>query len=95
MFNGVGNEYPNQFLFLAKVMWEAQGIMDDQMKKEILASDSQECALNWYMKYCTDNPMSVLVDIHTAMNKEFSRPKFEVQSIVGFKEIMMKPGEMT
>ena len=33
------------------------------------------------------------MDIQTALNKEFSRPKSEVQLIVGFKEIMMKPDE--
>ena len=27
------------------------------------------------------------------LNKEFSRPKSEAQSIIGFNEIMMKPGE--
>jgi len=37
--------------------------------------------------------MASLADIHTTLNKEFSRPKSEVQSIVGFKEIMMKLGE--
>lgn len=37
--------------------------------------------------------MSVLADIQTMLNKEFSRPKCKEKSIVGFKEIMMKPGE--
>jgi len=32
-------------------------------------------------------------DIQIALNKEFSRPKYEAQLIVRFKEIMMKPGE--
>jgi len=34
-----------------------------------------------------------VADIQIALNKEFSRPKHEAQSIVLFKEIMMKPGE--
>ena len=63
------------------------------MKKETLVSSLQDHALMWYIRYCTDNPMSILEDIHTALNKEFSRPKSEVQSIVGFKGIMMRPGE--
>ena len=37
--------------------------------------------------------MVVLADIQTALNKEFNRPKSEAQPIVGFKDIMMKPGE--
>jgi len=38
--------------------------------------------------------MSTLDDIQNAMNKEFSRPKPKVKSIMEFKEVMMKPGEM-
>ena len=37
--------------------------------------------------------MSMLVDIQTTQNNEFSRPKSEAESIMGFKEIMMKIGE--
>lgn len=47
----------------------------------------------WYIKYCTDNLKSALADIQTALNKESSRPMSKAQSIVGFKETMMKPGE--
>ncbi len=47
----------------------------------------------WYIKYCTDNPTVALADIQTALNKEFSRPNSKPQSIVGFKEMMMKLGE--
>jgi len=32
-------------------------------------------------------------DIETTLNKEFRRPKYEAQSIVGFKEITIKPSE--
>lgn len=74
-------------------MWEAQGITDDQMKKATLVSALKDRALTWYIKYFTDNLPSTLADIQTALNKEFSIPKHEAQSIVGFKEIMMKPGE--
>ena len=77
MFKGVGNEDLDKFWFVAKAVWEAQGIMDDQMKKATLVSAFQDCALTWYIKYCTDNPMSALADIQTTLNKEFSRPKSE------------------
>ena len=60
VFKDVGNEYPDQFLFLAKATWEAHGITDDQMKKEMLVTSLQECALTWYIKYCIDNPMVAL-----------------------------------
>lgn len=45
------------------------------------------------LKYCTNNLMASLEDIQSTLNKEFSRPKSEAQSIMGFKEIMMKPSE--
>jgi len=35
-----------------------------------------------------------VADIQVALNREFRRPKSEAQSIVGFKEIMMLPGDM-
>ena len=74
-------------------MWEAQGIIDDQMMKETSDTALQESVLTWYIKYCIDNPTIALADIHTSLNKEFSRPTSEAQSIIGFKEIMMKHGE--
>ena len=93
VFKGVGNEDLDQFWFVAKAVWEAQGIMDDQMKKATLVSAFQDHALTWYIKYSTDNPTSTLADIQTALNRKFSGPKSQAQSIVGFKEIMMKLGE--
>jgi len=37
--------------------------MDDQMKKKTLVIAFQDHTLMWYIKYCTDNPMSALEDI--------------------------------
>ena len=34
-----------------------------------------------------------MANIHAELNREFNRPKSEAQSIVGFKEITMQPGE--
>ena len=76
-----------------KVVLESQGITDDHMKKETLVSVLQDCALTWYIMYSNDNPNARVTDIQTTLNKYFSRPKSEAQSIVGFKEIAMKPGE--
>ena len=45
LFKGLGNEDPDQFWFVMKVVWEAQGIMDDHMKKETLVSALQDCVL--------------------------------------------------
>lgn len=93
VFKGSGTEDLDQFWFVANAVWEYQGIVDDQMKKETLLTSLQERVLTCYIKYYTDNPMATLVDIQTALNNEFSRTKSKSQSIVGFKEIMMNPGE--
>lgn len=63
------------------------------MKKVTLVSALEDRALTWYIKYSNENLNTTLADILTTLNKEFSRPKLEVQSIVGFKEIAMKPSE--
>lgn len=67
--------------------------MGDQMKKVMLVISQEDRALMWYIKYSTNNPTFVLADIQTTLNGEFNRPKSQAQSIVGFKEIMMKPRE--
>jgi len=38
VFKGVGNEDPDQFWFVVRAAWEAQGIMDCNIKKETLVS---------------------------------------------------------
>lgn len=44
----------------------------------------------WYVKYCSNNHVEMLPETKDALNKEFSNPKFYSQSIVRFKEIMMR-----
>jgi len=63
------------------------------MKKATLVSSLYDHTLTWYIKYSNDNLNDGVADIQTTLNKEFSRPKSEAQSIVGFKEIVMQPGE--
>ena len=75
LFKGLGNEDSDQFWFIVKVVWEAQGITGDHIKKSTLVSALQDCALTWYIKYSNDNPNARLVEIQTVLNKEFSRPK--------------------
>lgn len=75
-----------------RVVWEAQGVTNDHIKKETLDSALQDRALTWYIKYSNDNQNAGVANIHATLNREFSRPKSEAQSIVGFKEIV-QPGE--
>jgi len=38
VFRGVGNKDPDQFWFMIKALWEAQGVMDENIKKAMLLS---------------------------------------------------------
>ena len=93
LLKGLGNEDPDQFWFVVKAVWEAQGVTDDNMKKVTLLSTLQDHALTWYIMYANDNPNAGVVHIQTPLNREFSRPKSEAQSIVWSKEIAMQLGE--
>jgi len=93
IFRGIGNEEPEKLWFVVKVVWEAQGIMDDNIKKATLVSALQDHALTWYIKHSSDHPNARIAEIKDALNKEFSQPKLETQSIMGFKETAMPLGE--
>ena len=93
VFKGVRNEDPDQFWFVVKAVWEAQGVKDDNIRKETLANALQDRALTWYIKHSNNNPNTGIADIQAVLNKEFSRPKSETQSIIRFKEITMLLGE--
>jgi len=58
-----------------------------------LVSTLQDCALTWYIKHSNDNPNAGITDIQAVLNIEFSKPKSEAQSIIGFKEITKLLGE--
>jgi len=75
VLRGIGNEEPKQFWFVVKVVWEAQGVTDENIKKDSLARALQDHALTWYMKYLSDHPNVGIVVIQDALNKEFSWPK--------------------
>lgn len=49
--------------------------------------------MTWYIKHSNDHPNAGITNIQNALNREFSRPKFETQSIIEFKEIVILPGE--
>lgn len=93
LLKGLGNEDPYQFWFVVRAVWEAQGVTDDHIKKVTLVSALQDRALTWYIKYSNDNLNAGVADIQATLDREFSRPKSEAQAIVGFKNIVMWPGE--
>jgi len=63
LFKGLGNEDLDQFWFVVRVVWEAQGVIDDHIKKETLVSALQDHALTWYIKYSNDNQNARVADI--------------------------------
>lgn len=55
----------------------------------------QDHALTWYIKHSNDHPNAGITEIQVTLNREFSRPKSETQSIIRFKEIAMLLGPET
>lgn len=90
---GMGNEELDQLWFVAKDAQEDQGVTNDNIKKATLVSALQDRVLTWYIKYSSDHLNVGIVAIQDALDKEFSWPKSEMQSIIEFKEIVMVPGE--
>lgn len=90
---GVGNQDLDQFWFVLRAVCEAHGVMDDNIKKATLVSVLQDHPLTWYIKHSNDYLNAGISEIHTALNREFSRPKSETQLIIGFKYIVMLLGE--
>ena len=93
MFKGLGNEDLDQLWFVVRAVWEVQGVTDENIKKVTLVSALQDRVLTWYIKHSNDNQNVGIADIQAALNREFSKPKSKAQSIMGFKEITMLPGE--
>jgi len=63
VLRGVGNEDLNQFLFMVREMWEAQGVIDENIKKATLVSMLQDHALTWYIKHSNDHPNARITEI--------------------------------
>lgn len=78
---------------MIRAIWEAQGVTYVNIKKETLVSALQDRVLTWYIKNSNDNSNTGIADIQIVLNREFSRPKLEAQSIIGFKEMTMLPSE--
>jgi len=48
---------------MVRAVWEAQGVMDDNIKKATLVSALQDRALTWYIKHSNDNLNAWITDI--------------------------------
>lgn len=63
VFRKVGNEDSDQFWFVVQAIWEAQGVMEDNIKKETLVSALEDHALTWYITHSNDHPNVGITDI--------------------------------
>ena len=85
VFKGFENEDPDQFWFITRAIWEVQGVTNDHIKNETLVGALQYHVLTWYIKYCFDNRLATLEETKVTLNKEFSKPKSDSESVIGFK----------
>lgn len=69
LFKGLGNEDPDQFWFVVRVVWEDQVITYDHIYKETLVSSFQDHALTWYIKYSNDISNAGVADIQVTQNR--------------------------
>ena len=63
VFKGVGNEDLEQFWFVVRVVWEAQGVTGDNIKKVTLVSALQDHTLTGYIKHSNDHPNAGIAEI--------------------------------
>lgn len=75
VFIWVGNEDLDQFWFVVRVVWEVQGVMDENIKKATLVIALEDHALKWYIKHSNDHLNIGIAEIQIALKREFSRPK--------------------
>jgi len=78
---------------MVRAIWEAQGVVEENIKKATLVSVLEDRTLTWYIKHSNYHPNAGIANIQAVLNGEFNRPKSETQSIIRFKEIAMLPSE--
>ena len=45
------------------MVWEVDGVIDDNIKKATVVSALQDCALTWYIKHLNDHPNVGITEI--------------------------------
>lgn len=89
----MGSEDLEQFWLVANVVWIAQKITSDNIKKVQLVTTLQDRVLTWYIKFYQDKPSTMLVETQQAFSSEFKKPKSQAQCVTEFKEIHQKVNE--
>ena len=60
---------------MVSAVLEAQGVMNDKIKKATLMSALQDHALTWYIEHSNDHLDVGIEEIQNVLNIEFSWPK--------------------
>ena len=88
IFLGTGAEDPNQHFFLYEAVWKIKQVQNDDIKRAQLTTTFRDKALTWFMKFSSSAQQpKTIKEIKDELNKEFKKPKSELQCITELKEI--------
>ena len=74
-FKGVGDDDMDRFWFVVDFVWTAKNVTNDMVKRAQLSLAFDERALDWYMRYISQNGNASIQDIKDALKQQFRKPK--------------------
>lgn len=95
VFHGTRKYDTEQHWFTYEAIWVVKHIIDDATKIVQFETTFRDNTLAWYMKHMVTTlagQTRTLDDIKRDMLKEFQKPKFESQCIIGIEEIKQQVG---
>ena len=92
-FKGVGDEDMDRFQFVAGLVWTAQNIVSDTVKRAQLSLAFEGRALDWCMRYIGQNVNTTIDEIKAALKQQFKKPKSYYQIVNNLKDIKQGPSE--
>lgn len=81
VFKGLGTKDLEQFWFIVDVVWKAQNITKENMKKVQLVTTLQDKALSWYIKFFSGKLNATMLETQQVLNNEFKKPKSQAVSV--------------
>ena len=85
-FKGVGDEDLDQFWFVSDSVWIAQNLASDTPKRAQLSLAFEGRALDWYMRYISQNGIASIQDIKDALKQQFQNPNSYSQIVADVKD---------
>ena len=83
----------DRFWFVADSVWTAQNVASDTVKRAQLSLAFEERALDWYMRYISQNRNASIQDIKEALKKQFRKPKYYSQLVAEVKDFKQGASE--